>query len=183
MKCDEHGNFLPQDTPPSPRQDPEPTDWGSYGTQARFEIAEFLYKEARMSAGNIDKLFKLWGDYAASTGGEVPYTGSKDLYSTIDATSVGEVPWQSVKLQYNGPRPTTGTAPGWMDDKHEVWFRDPKQLLRNMLSNTDFDGEFDYVPYQEYDANGNHHYQDFMSGNWAWRQSVSGINLIMFTDS
>ena len=136
-----------------------------------------------MSAGNIDKLFKLWGDYAASTGGEVPYTGSKDLYSTIDATSVGEVPWQSVKLQYNGPRPTTGTAPGWMDDKHEVWFRDPKQLLRNMLSNTDFDGEFDYVPYQEYDANGNHHYQDFMSGNWAWRQSVSGINLVMFTDS
>jgi hypothetical protein len=36
-----------------------------------------------------------------------------------------------------------------------------------MLSNPDFKDGFDYVPLQEYDMDGNHHYQHFMSGNWA----------------
>lgn len=127
-----------------------------------------------MSAGNIDKLLKIWGQHAASTGGEAPFRSHKDLYETIDSTPVGDVPWQSFNLSYDGPRPDLedGDVPAWMDDEHAVWFRDPRELIQNLLSNTDFHGEFDYMPFQEYDDIGNHRYQDFMSGNWAWRQAV-----------
>jgi hypothetical protein len=55
----------------------------------------------------------------------------------------------------------------------EVWFRDPRSLVRNLLSNPGFDKEFDYAPFQEYDHKGNHQFQDFMSGDWAWKQAVS----------
>lgn len=116
---------------------------------------------------------KLWGDQAASTGGEAPYANHKEMYTAIDATAVGDVAWQSFQLRYNGTIPTEGDVPGWMEDEHEVWFRDPTQLLRNLLGNTDFDNEFDYTPFQEFDENGQHRYQDFMSGNWAWRQAAS----------
>lgn len=124
-----------------------------------------------MSAANIDKLFKIWGDHASSTGSEAPFTNHKDMYSAIDTTTVGDVPWQSFKLKYSGPLPEDD-VPAWMGDEHEVWFRDPSLLLRNLLSNSDFDGEFDYVPFQEYDEKNSHRYHDFMSGNWAWRQAV-----------
>ena len=94
-----------------------------------------------MSAGNIDKLFKIWQNHSDNTGGEAPFANHKDLYATIDTTTVGEVPWQSFKLKYCGPLPDEGAEiPAWMLDEHEVWFRDPRQLLRNLLANTDFDG-------------------------------------------
>ncbi|KZP08510.1 hypothetical protein FIBSPDRAFT_901232 [Athelia psychrophila] len=168
--CDREGNFIPTHSPPPPRHDPEPTDWGSYESRAHFELAEFLYKENQMSAGNIDKLFKIWDNHASATGGEVPFANHKDLYSVIDATTVGDVPWQSFKLKYSGPLPDED-VPAWMGDEHEVWFRDPRQLLQNLLSNSDFEGEFDYAPFQEYDEKNKHRYQNLMSGNWAWRQA------------
>lgn len=159
--------------PPPPRDDPESTDWSPYDSRTHFELADFLYKENQMSAGHIDKLLNIWGQHAASTGGEAPFQSHRDLYKTIDSTPVGDVAWQSFDLKYNGPRPSSGEdVPAWMDDTHLVWFRDPHELLRNLLSNTDFHGEFDYVPFQEYNENGSHRYQDFMSGNWAWRQAV-----------
>lgn len=127
-----------------------------------------------MSAGHIDKLLKIWGQHAESTGDEAPFQNHNDLYETIDSTPVGDVPWQSFNLKYSGPRPNLEGEedPAWMDDTQEVWFRDPRELVRNLLSNTDFNGEFDYMPLQEYDHEGNHRYQNFMSGNWAWRQAV-----------
>jgi hypothetical protein len=68
----------------------------------------------------------------------------------------------------------------WMTSEYDVWFRDPHSVFRNLLSNPDFNGEFDYAPYQEYDASGNHRFQDLMSGNWAWKQAVR-VYLITFT--
>ncbi|KZP09744.1 hypothetical protein FIBSPDRAFT_963695 [Athelia psychrophila] len=173
-KCDEHGNWIPAHSPPPARHDPASTDWGSFDSKAHFELAEFLYKEAQMPAAKIDKLLGLWGDHAASSnaGGKAPFANHQDLYSAIDSTPVGDVPWQSFQLSYSGALPESGEIPGWMEDKHEVWFRDPRELIKNLLSNTDFDGEFDYTPYQEYDDSGSHRYQHFMSGNWAWRQST-----------
>ncbi|KAF7969588.1 hypothetical protein HWV62_26903 [Athelia sp. TMB] len=58
-----------------------------------------------------------------------------------------------------------------MTQDFEVWYRDPRELIKNLLSNPDFDGEFDYSPFHEYDGDGNHHFQDFMSGDWAWHQA------------
>jgi hypothetical protein len=48
-----------------------------------------------------------------------------------------------------------------------------------MVSNPDFDGEFDVAPLQEHDMAGNHRFQNFMSGNWSWKQAVT-VSICMF---
>ncbi|KAG0693036.1 hypothetical protein DFH29DRAFT_881788 [Suillus ampliporus] len=58
-----------------------------------------------------------------------------------------------------------------MTSKYDVWFGDP-QLMQNILSNPDSKDKFDYAPLQEYDtSNGAYCFQDFMSGNWCWKQA------------
>jgi Plavaka transposase len=90
---------------------------------------------------------------------------------TIDATPLGDVKWNNFSLSYNGEKPVSNT-PAWMNSSYDIWFRDPLTLVQNLLSNPDFNNEFDYVPFQEHDLDGNHRFQDFMSGNWAWKQAV-----------
>jgi hypothetical protein len=46
-------------------------------------------------------------------------------------------------------------------------------MVSNMLSNTDFDGQFDMCPYVKLNEEGNCQWSNVMSGNIAWRQSVS----------
>jgi hypothetical protein len=62
-----------------------------------------------------------------------------------------------------------------MTADYTIWYRDPRQLFRFMLQNPDFATAFDYTPLHQYDENGNRQYQNFMSGDWAWRQAVCGI--------
>lgn len=124
-----------------------------------------------MSAGNIDHLCQLWAATLAKYGDSPPYANHKELYQTIDATPIGGIPWQSVTLQYDGPRPDN--TPSWMEDEHTIWFRDPRLLFKNMLENPDFAKHFDYSPQRQYDAKGSRCYQNFMSGDWAWKQAVS----------
>ena len=97
----------------------------------------------------------------------------------IDATDIGHVPWQWFVMSYDGEMPQEAEVPSWMKSEHTVWFRNPRLLVRNILSNTDFKNTFDTSPYQEYDANNNHRYHDFMSGNWAWWHAVI-VSLCMF---
>ena len=42
-----------------------------------------------------------------------------------------------------------------------------------MIANSDFAGGFDFMLYQEYSVDGQHHFENFMSGDWAWKQAVS----------
>ncbi|KAH8102582.1 hypothetical protein BXZ70DRAFT_1070857 [Cristinia sonorae] len=73
-------------------------------------------------------------------------------------------------MEYDGERPEEN-APAWMEDKHSVFFRDPKKVVTNMLANPDFNGSMDYAALQEFDANQSQRFKNFMSGNWAWEQS------------
>ena len=41
-----------------------------------------------------------------------------------------------------------------------------------MLSNPDFDGEFDYSPYRDFLEEDERRYEHLMSGDWAWAQAV-----------
>lgn len=124
-----------------------------------------------MSAGNIDVLLKIWGASAAASGGQPPFVDHGDLYNAIDAIPVGGVPWQNFEVSYSGPRPETGVSP-WMEQTYEVYFRDPRQLFLDMLANPTFAEDFDYTPMQIFDINGSRRYENFMSGNWAWKQAV-----------
>lgn len=128
----------------------------------------------------MDALMKLWSDSGAAP----PFHNHADLYDRIDSSSVGDAPWTDFTVSYDGDIPEgESEPPEWMTQEYQVWFRDPVQLMRNLVANPDFKNEFDYTPYQEYDQQGKHRYQDLMSGDWAWRQAVRTFtSLLTFTD-
>ena len=137
--------------PPPPTEACSPDDWFPYGSCVGFETAEFLYACKKMSAADIDFLCQLWA-----------------------ATLIGGVPWQSATFQYDGPRPADDApTPTWMEFEYTIWFRDPSLLFNNMLENSEFAAHFDYVPHQQYDPKGFRRYENFMSGDWAWKQAVT----------
>ena len=175
LPCDIHGIFIDPSMPPPPyRPTNDPDDWTPYSSQLEFKTTEFLFSCEQMSAGSIDTLLNLWATSLFRHSDQPPFTSHQDLYDTIDVTPLGDVPWENFSIRYNGPRPEHD-VPSWMDGEYEVWFRNPRTLIHNILSNPDFDGEFDYAPVQEYDVKGNHQFENFMPGNWAWKQAVSHI--------
>lgn len=171
---DANGHVIDPKTPSPPVSEQSPDDWGPYGDKLRFETAEFIFQDVEMSSNNIDRLCGLWGQSLRSDQGgpSPPFTDHKELYETIDATPLGDVRWESFKLKYNGERPNESVPP-WMDQTYEFWFRPAYALVENMLSNTDFNGEFDYAPYRDFSQeNEKRRYENFMSGDWAWMQAV-----------
>ncbi|KAI9441589.1 hypothetical protein H4582DRAFT_2110402 [Lactarius indigo] len=171
--CDENHMYLPPGTTPSPPPAWAPDDWTPYRNRVEFELAEFLYRKVQMSGNDINVLSQLWRASLINHGvppDDINLFDSRDsLYATIDATPFGDAVWQGFSLSYSGRRPDN--TPEWMTKTYNVWHRDARQLLHNMLANSDFDNEFDYVPFREFDAQKRRRWRDFMSGDWAWREA------------
>ena len=99
-------------------------------------------------------LFWALGDLAND---ELTFTNHKDTYDIIDATPHGDVLWQSFSVRYNGDWPRHVSpwmdeeVPPWMDAELDVWFCDPRTLVHNLLSNLDFNNEFNctLLPWRE----------------------------------
>ncbi|KAH7930534.1 hypothetical protein BV22DRAFT_1191146 [Leucogyrophana mollusca] len=124
-----------------------------------------------MSEGHMNVLFDLWAATLAKHDEGPPFADHKDLYNIIDSTRVGNVNWQGFTVQYQGERPDEDVPP-WMNGEYDVWFRDPHEVVRNMLANPDYATEIDYTPYREYStADDKRQWKDFMSGDWAWQQA------------
>jgi hypothetical protein len=133
-----------------------------------------------MSAGNINFILSMWKASLAIHGDEAPFLNASHLYKTIDSTPLGDVAWESFDFKYSGPQPPGDNIPSWMKVTHDVWFRNPRALVHNMISNPDFDSGFDYAPYQERGVDGVHRFCDLMSAIWAWRQAVSSRYRLFF---
>jgi hypothetical protein len=103
-----------------------------------------------MSEGNIDDLLKI------CSGKQVLFSNHKELYAAIDGLSVGEVPWQSFLVQYNGVYSNDSSVPQpqWMSDVHKVFYCDPQQIFHKMLANPDFKDSMDFVPYCVFNKDG-----------------------------
>jgi hypothetical protein len=94
------------------------------------------------------------------------------------------VPWKSFSNFYtddNGQKATDENTESWKRKEYDVWYRDPLEVIRNLVDNTALEGEFDYVPFREYqpkeesdDINDKERvFRNYMSGNFAWEQAVS----------
>ena len=116
---------------------------------------------------------QIWARKLDDPDDEPPFLHAEDLYDTIDAIELSDVPWQSFTVSYNGTVPE-GEDASWKHKSYEVWFRDPFQVLKNQLANRDFAKEMDLAPKKVYGSTGKRRYQDLMSGQWAWRQAVYG---------
>jgi hypothetical protein len=125
-----------------------------------------------MSAGNVDHLMMLWEAGVSTSGDDPPFFNHNDLYNTIDAIPIGGVPWQNFSVSYTSSQPATD-VPSWMEQTYDIYFRDPHQLFQNMLANPTFAKDFNYTPLRIFDINGSRRYENFMSGDWAWKQAVS----------
>ena len=169
--CDEHGNDLPPDTPPPPRHTESDTeDWTPYRNRTEFETARFIYCQAKMSTRNIDTLLDLWAATLLKHDDTPPFANHTDLFNTIDSTPLGDVPWQTFSLNFNGEVPDD--APSWMSSSFDVWYRDPHLVVKNMIDNPDYGSNFDSAPTQAFDSKGHRQYQDFMTGDWVWDEAV-----------
>lgn len=157
--------------PPDPPQPYDQNDWTPYSSCLQFEAAEFLYQQNKMSAGHIDHLLQLWHASLVQHGDHAPFLSHKDLYNTIDATAVGGVPWESFTLSYNGTKPEQN-VPEYMNGTYTIYYRDPRELVLEMLDNTSFVDDFDYIPVRNFTTEEIRQYEHFMSGNWAWKQAV-----------
>lgn len=182
--CTEDGINLPLDTPPPPRHsDRNSDDWAPFNNRTEFETAQFLYCQTQMSAPNIDKLLDLWASTLLKHNESPPFANHADLYNTIDSIPLGDVPWQSFSLEYNGDEVSEdGTLPEWMTSKYEVWFRDLHAITKNMIGNPDYKDHADVAAVRVFNSNGSRVYQNFMSGDWAWEESVRSM-FFLFSSS
>lgn len=170
--CDLAGNFLPRNAPPPPAETKSPTDWTPFSSRVEYEVADLVFKQTQMSNPHVNRLLELWAADKLPSGGTSPFADYDDLHNVIDSIPEGDAPWHSFSVGYNGPLPE-GIIPGWMTEEYQVWHRDPRQVVHQLLSNPEFNGHFDYTPYRQFQDN-KRRWSDFMSGNWAWKQAVCG---------
>lgn len=104
--CDKDGVPLPQGTPP-PLHDTDKADddWSPYTDCVQFEVTDFLFHHYQMSAGNINLTTGLWATSLAAHNDSPPFKNVKAMYDTIDSTPLGDIPWQSFTLNFNGTPP------------------------------------------------------------------------------
>jgi Plavaka transposase len=148
-KCDVNGTFIDQDAPPLPRTDAPSTDWTPYNDRVKFETAEFLFTHNQMSTKQISTLLDLWATTLIKHDDASPFANHKDMYATIDVTPLGDVPWKTFLMCFNGIKPEQNVPP-WMNVQYDVWYRDPLQIVHNMLTNPAFDGGIEYSLYCHY---------------------------------
>ncbi|KAG0698488.1 hypothetical protein DFH29DRAFT_1002799 [Suillus ampliporus] len=141
--CDMTSQFLKDEVPPTPPPSKSPDDWTPYWDHVEFETAEFLYMCNQMSTGDINILLDLWAATLLKHNDKSPFADCCDLHKTIDSTLVGDIKWQSFKVQYMREK-LVHNVPPWMDQYHDVWYRDPHEVIWNMLANTDYMTEMDY---------------------------------------
>lgn len=171
LPCDAAGRYLPKGASPEPVATGPPTDWSPFESGPAFRLAEGLYADMQASGTRIDQLLSNLKDHADTHGGGLPFESSKDLYDTIDRIKVGDVPWMEFTYQYRGE--TSINSPTWQTKEYKVYYRDPRALIKEILSNTDFKGELDYAPFIHTGQNGKRLWHDFMSANWAFNRAVS----------
>ena len=119
----------------------------------------------------------IWALDKAKHNDIAPFESVEHMYKVIDATKVGDAPWKCFTTSFDGE--VTETSASWKHNEYQVWYRDPDVVLHNLLDNPDFDGQFDYEPYIEQDKNGKRHWNNMMSGNFAWHHSVSQESISM----
>ena len=123
-----------------------------------------------MSAGNINELLQIWAATLPANE-DPPFINKRDLHQTIDSIELGDAPWHSFSVLFDGEIEESDTTP-WKHAMYDVWYRDPEVVLKNQVKSTDFANETDFAAKEVRDENGKRRYGDFMSGDWSWRQSV-----------
>ncbi|KAI0070094.1 hypothetical protein K474DRAFT_1575626, partial [Panus rudis PR-1116 ss-1] len=131
--------------PPPPRSG---DDYAPFTNRSQFELADFLYREEQMGNRKIDELMQIWSD-SLPEGQSPPFANHEHLLNVIDSIPLGDVAWKTFSIKYEGERPP-GEVPSWMVKEYDIWYRDPRAVIRQQLSNPDFAKHMDYAPKRVY---------------------------------
>jgi hypothetical protein len=176
LPCNSDGNFLPPGTPPSHQEAQPQGDWAPFHNKVQFELADFLFHDAELSVSKVDVLLDLWTQSLSELDAPGPMRDHKELHALKDSSTLGDVPWQYMVTCFDEDGEHTSSLPTpWSQTKYEVWYHNPNTVVSNMLANPDFNGQFDVRPYIDLDEHQKRCWSNVMSGNIAWRCSVSRI--------
>jgi hypothetical protein len=163
---------------PPPRQETQlQGDWAPFNDKVQFELADFLFRGAELSASKVDTLLDLWTQSLYEFDAPGPMKDHRELHTLIDSSTLGDVPWQCMVTTFN--KDTRNASP-WTQTAYEIWYRNPEIVVSNMLDNPDFDGQFDVRPYIDLDEHQKRRWSNVMSGNVAWRHSVSRTLVVSY---
>ena len=146
-----------------------------FNSRVEFDFAYYHFIEVQSSAGKIDQALDLWAASVMKYGGDAPWKDSADLYATIDNIRDGDSPWKVYRIHYQGPRPP-GTPPKWMTETYELCMRDSHHVLHHQLSTAHPKERFNVAPYRQVNNKGIRTWSNLMSGDWAWKQAVCGMD-------
>jgi len=147
------------------------TDWTLFTSCVGFKLAKLIFRGAKLSRSHVDRLMDLWAALMIEVGGVALFVSSEDLLDQIDQIKLGHVPWYSFTAAYSGDESPRPDSPLWMREEYEVWFRDPREIVHNIIGNPKFLNSINYIPYRDF-TNGKWRWSEFMSGDWAWEQAV-----------
>jgi hypothetical protein len=146
-------------------------DWAPFSNRVQFKLADLIYRRAELSATTADTLLDLWAHSMAGLDASAPFKNHEEMHAAINSSTLGDVPWECLVTRF--PEDVNESAPSWMRTTYEVWYRNLDAIVSTMLGNPDFDGQFDLRPYVDLNADGIRRWNNVMSGNVAWRKSVS----------
>ena len=170
LPCDSNGEFLLPGSLPQSQGGSHKGDWTPFEDEVQFKLADLLYHCAEVSARNIDPLLELWS-LSMEGIGSAPFGDHQDMHTAINSSTLGDVPWQCLTTRFK--EDADDGDPIWMHTTYEIWYLDPDAVVSAMLANPDFNGQFDLHAYIDLDAKGERCWSNVMSGNIAWRHSVS----------
>jgi hypothetical protein len=176
---DEYGNPLPEGTLPQP-QPPLPEAhtaeaWAPFTDRLEFDFAFCHFVTCQSSADEIREALDLQAAQAIRCGADghgFQYDDTSKMYELIDLVDDINVPWETLEISYNGPRPPTPAL--WMTNTYKFIKRDLRKLFRQQMQEKDFfsSSTFNKVPYRQFNRGGKRIWSNVMSGDWAWKQAV-----------
>ncbi|TBU51366.1 hypothetical protein BD310DRAFT_834530 [Dichomitus squalens] len=169
--CDQDGNFLPPNTPPPPFDGPG--SFAPFEDRPSFEFAELLFEKMHSSSQDIDHLLRILSAKRVNqTNGEDSssgfFTNAEEMYDTIDNIDYGSLDWKSIKICYTGPAEPDAH---WKHEEYELYYRDIEHAMLNMAGCTEFYGNWDYIPFEEYTGENNRQFSNMMSARFPWKQA------------
>ncbi|KAI9430281.1 hypothetical protein H4582DRAFT_2113894 [Lactarius indigo] len=146
-------------------------DWTPFEDHLAFDWAYYHYVNLQSLAAEIAEGLNLWSATSIRHGATVgaPWRNAKEMYVTIDSIKIGSLPFKAFTFQYTGPKPTV--PPHWMEEVYELNTCNVLDVIQEQLATPDFRGQFNYVPYKEFNGKGEHVWSNLMSGQWASMQA------------
>ncbi|KAL7283046.1 hypothetical protein ACG7TL_002470 [Trametes sanguinea] len=168
--CDADGGFLPHGQQPEPL--PEDIDWSPFPDRPSFEYAELIFEDAHTSEGKVNHLLQILAAKHVADGMpeyEPIYSSYRHLEETIDAVPYGSINWRTFAVRYAGP--VHAHSPAWKRTVYFIHARDTLSVAESLAASSDFNGKFDYVPFEEFTGPDCRRVSNLMSGCWAFAKA------------